>query len=51
MSSILTIGYISQEITPNDLSSEEIDSIVLALMNNMRTDNNVEILSSAITFF
>lgn len=51
MASIVTIGYISQELTPNHLSSQEVDDILSALIGNMKLDTELEILSHAITAF
>ena len=51
MSSIITIGYISQELVPGNLSSEEVDNILSALINNLAADTDMEIISLAIVAF
>jgi importin subunit beta-1 len=51
MSSLITIGYISQELMPGHLSSEEVDAILCALINNLRADIDLEIISVAIVAF
>ena len=51
MSSIITIGYISQELVPGNLSSEEVDNILSALINNLTPETDLEIISLAIVAF
>jgi len=51
MSSIITIGYISQELVPGNLSSEDVDNILSALINNLTVDTDLEIISLAIVAF
>ncbi len=51
MSSIITIGYISQELVPGHLTSEEVDNILSALINNLTADTDMEIVSLAIVAF
>lgn len=51
MSSLITIGYISQELNPGHLTSEEVDNILLALINNLTPDTDLEIVSVAIVAF
>jgi hypothetical protein len=40
LSSIITLGYISQEITPKDLSSNEIDKILTGILKNLNSTSN-----------
>ena len=40
MSSIITLGYISQEIQPKDLTTDEIDKILTGILKNLESPNN-----------
>ena len=40
LSSIITLGYISQEITSNDLISDEVDKILTGILKNLNSPNN-----------
>lgn len=51
MSSIMTIGYISQELAPGNLSAEEIDSVLSALITNLKDPKETEIATHAIIAF
>jgi hypothetical protein len=51
MASIVTIGYISQELLPGQLSSDDVDKILSALIANMTLDADFEILSNATIAF
>ncbi len=51
LSSIITIGYISQELSPGHLSTHEVDEILSALIRNMTLDTDLEILKHATLSF
>ena len=51
MASIVTIGYLSQELAPGQLASEEVDNLLSALINNLNVNADYEILSHAIIAF
>lgn len=40
LSSIITLGYISQEITPKDLTTDEVDKILTGLLKNLNSEIN-----------
>jgi importin subunit beta-1 len=40
LSSIITLGYISQEVSPKDLTTEEIDKILTGILKNLNSQNN-----------
>lgn len=40
LSSIITLGYISQEITVQDLTSEEVDKILTGILQNLNSSSN-----------
>ena len=51
MASIVTIGYISQELSPGQLSTTDVDNILSALINNMTLESDLDILSHAVIAF
>lgn len=51
MASIVTIGYISQELAPGQICSDDVDKILSALIGNMTLDSDFEILSNATIAF
>jgi importin subunit beta-1 len=51
MSSIITIGYLSQEISPEHISSGDIDLLLSGLINNMKTNEDLEIAKHATIAF
>lgn len=40
LSSIITLGYISQEITSKDLISDDVDKILTGILKNLNSPNN-----------
>ena len=40
LSSIITLGYISQEIIAKDLVSDEVDKILTGILKNLNSANN-----------
>lgn len=48
ISSIMTIGYISQELVPGQLDQNEIDSVLSALITNLTLDQSYEVIKHAI---
>ena len=40
LSSIITLGYISQEITSKDLVSDDVDKILTGILKNLNSPNN-----------
>ncbi len=51
MSSIITIGYLSQELTPDQLSSTDVDMLLSGLINNMTVEADLEIAKHATIAF
>jgi hypothetical protein len=49
MSSLMTIGYIAQEIPPGILNTNEVDSILNALINNLGENIQAEVVELAIS--
>ena len=50
-SSIVTIGYISQELSPGHLSVEQVDGVITSLIENLTQETDIEIISNAIVAF
>lgn len=51
MASIMTIGYISQELSPGDISAQQIDEILTSLINNLNGSSNSDITLHTIIAF
>lgn len=51
MASIITIGYISQELVHGQLNSNQVDTILAALIYNLQMNQEVELIKHAIIAF
>ena len=50
-SSIITIGYIAQDLKRTDLNQDQINKLLFALTRNLDVNNNIEVFKCAITSF
>ena len=50
-SSIITIGYIAQDLKRSDLNQDQINKLLFALTRNLDVNNNIEVFKCAITSF
>lgn len=51
LSSIMTIGYISQELDPSNITSNEGDEILTALIANLNNGMDNDVLTTTIMAF
>ena len=51
ISSIITIGYIAQDLKYNDLNQEQINKCLSAIVNNLNSNNNIDVLKYTVTTF